>query len=205
MVVPDDEIDHDLLAFMRQALTGSLQTKKPQKPNTHVLEHAQFIVDNGIDVALSRDHIVKAAEHVYTAMQAKAYSTDTWSTHELHPKAKTRETVDFIFTMDLLNFSFWSELDADTRFAIDYNGKRWTGYWSLVAALRRALDEGIPITCPYFWVDEQICSEELFKHIFRSATDEEIPLLQERIACLRKAGHVICEVPPQSTSGSCRY
>lgn len=194
MSVPDSEIDHDLLAFMRQALTGTLQPKNPQKLKTYVLESAQYIVDNGIDVALSREHIVKAAEHIYSAMQAKQYSTDTWSIHELHPKAKTRETVDFIFTMDLLNFSFWSEMDVETRFAVEYNGKRWTGYWSLVAALQRALDEGIPITCPYFWVDEQICSEELFKHIFRSATDEDIPLLPERIACLREAGQVVCEI-----------
>jgi hypothetical protein len=44
--------------------------------------------------------------------------------------------------LDLLNFSFWSELDDEERFAIEYKGKRWTGYWSLVAALQRALDEG---------------------------------------------------------------
>ena len=51
-------------------------------------------------------------------------------------------TLDFIFTMDLLNFCFWSEKSSEERFAIEYKGKRWTGYLSLVAALRRALDEG---------------------------------------------------------------
>jgi len=60
----------------------------------------------------------------------------------LHPKAKDESTVNFIFTMDLLNFSFWSELNEDKRFAIDYQGQRRTGYWSLVAILQRALDEG---------------------------------------------------------------
>jgi hypothetical protein len=52
-------------------------------------------------------------------------------------------TVAFIFTMDLLNFSFWSEEEEDERFSIEYKGKKWTGYWSLVAALQRALDEGM--------------------------------------------------------------
>lgn len=75
-------------------------------------------------------------------MTKKAYSTETWSSHELHPKEKNEATVDFIFTMDLLNFSFWSELPPDKRFAVEYKGKTWSGYWSLVALLQRALDEG---------------------------------------------------------------
>ena len=85
---------------------------------------------------------MKAAATIYAGMQAKAYSTETWSSHELHPKAKDESTVDFIFTMDLLNFCFWSESGSGEMFAVDYRGQRWTGYWSLVALLQRALDEG---------------------------------------------------------------
>ena len=145
MGVPEDEIDHDLLDFMRAALMGRNAPTVVSKPKTNVLRDAQFIVDNAIDVALSREHIVTAAENIYGAMQGKKYSTEMWSTHELHPKGRTVETVNFIFTMDLLNFSFWSELGMEKRFAIEYKGKRWTGYWSLVAMLQRALDEGIYI------------------------------------------------------------
>lgn len=52
----------------------------------------------------------------------------------------------------------------------------------------------IPITTPDFWVDESKCTEELLRHVFRSATDEEIPLFQERVKCLREAGDVLCNV-----------
>jgi len=52
----------------------------------------------------------------------------------------------------------------------------------------------IPITSSDFWQDEDECTEEVLKHVFRSATDEEIPLFQERMACLREAGHVLYEV-----------
>lgn len=31
-------------------------------------------------------------------------------------------------------------------------------------------------------------------YIFRSATDEEMPMLKERLACLREAGQVLYEV-----------
>ncbi|TGZ82411.1 hypothetical protein EX30DRAFT_184669 [Ascodesmis nigricans] len=190
----DNDVDHDLLAFMREALSGGNPLKAaPAPPKTHVLESAQYIVDNSIDIFLSRDHIMAAAQKIFTGMKKNEYGTGTWSTHELHPKAKDASTVDFIFTMDLLNFSFWSDLPEKEGYAVEYKGKRWTGYWSLVAALQRALDEGIPITSPYFWADSELCTDDVLRSVFRSATDEEMPMLKERIECLREAGEILCE------------
>ncbi|KAJ5584905.1 uncharacterized protein N7459_004705 [Penicillium hispanicum] len=188
----DDEADPELVELLRQHLGLSGKPVKALPPETKVLENAQYVFDNAIDVALSPSQTKEAAEFIWRLMQKKAYSTQTWSEHELHPKTKDESTVDFIFTMDLLNFSFWSEEDESKRFSIEYRGKRWTGYWSLVAALQRALDEDIPITTPDFWLDETECTEGLLKHVFRSATDEEIPLFKERVKCLREAGEVLC-------------
>ncbi|KAK4494844.1 hypothetical protein PRZ48_014200 [Zasmidium cellare] len=135
-----------------------------------------------------------AAAEIYRSMQEKSYSTETWSQHELHPKMSEGfdevAILNFVFTMDLLNFSFWSELSSEDRYQVEYRGKRWTGYNSLVASLRRALDEGIPITTPRFWRSQR-CSDETIAHVFRSATAEPIPLLQERISILREVGDVL--------------
>lgn len=136
----DDEPDHDLLDFLRGHFAKTTITSSV--PETHVLEGAEYVYDNSVDVALDYQSTKTAAAMIYEQMQKKEYSTKTWSCHELHPKAKDESTVNFIFTMDLLNFSFWSERDEEERFAIEYKGKKWTGYWSLVAALQRALDEG---------------------------------------------------------------
>lgn len=138
----DDDVDQDLLAFMRKAL-GLDPSETKAHPTTKVLESALYIFDNSIDVALDRDCVMQAAETIYDAMQKKAYGTSTWSEHELHPQEKNEDTLNFIFTMDVLNFSFWSGLEDEKRFSVDYGGKRYTGYWSLVALLRRALDEGL--------------------------------------------------------------
>lgn len=135
----DDEVDQELIALLRQSLLGA--TTKPSPPETQVLEGAEYIYTHSIDVALDMRSTKAAAARIYDQMQKKEYSTKTWSSHDLHPKAKDESTVAFIFTMDLLNFSFWSEKNDDQRFAIEYKGKRWTGYWSLVAALQRALEE----------------------------------------------------------------
>jgi len=136
----DDEADPELLALLRQHLLGSQQ--HPEVPETHVLDGAKYITDNAIDVALDMRSTKAAAAMIYEQMQKKKYSASTWSSHELHPKSKDEATVAFIFTTDLLNFSFWSEKDEENRFAIEYRGRKWTGYWSLVAALNRALEEG---------------------------------------------------------------
>lgn len=137
----DDEADPELLELLRQHLQG--QPAVETEPETGVLEGCEWIYDNCIDVALDMRASKRAAEMIYAKMMEKGYSTKTWSEHELHPKSKDEATVNFIFTMDLLNFSFWSETEEeDERFAVEYKDKRWTGYWSLVASLQRALEEG---------------------------------------------------------------
>ncbi|KAK2736459.1 hypothetical protein FQN55_001635 [Onygenales sp. PD_40] len=188
----DDEADPELLELLRQSLGLGRPTKSGPPLDTKVLSGAQHVFDNSIDVALDPFRTKAAAETIWQLMQKKQYSTKKWAEHELHPKTKDESTVDFIFTMDLLNFSFWSEeRDEARQFAIEYRGKRWKGYWSIVAALQRALDEEIPITSSDFWQNEDECTEEVLRHVFRSATDEEIPLFQERMECLREAGKVL--------------
>ncbi|KAI9679505.1 MAG: hypothetical protein M1817_005527 [Caeruleum heppii] len=187
----DDEADPELLALLRQSL--GLSTSHPPPATTAVLSSAEHISDHSIDVALSSQDTVTAAHTIRQLMREKAYSPKTWATHELHPKTKDEGTVNFIFTMDLLNFCFWSEREAEQRFAVEYRGRKWTGYWSLVAALQRALDEGIPITTPDYWWDEDRCTLQVLQHVFRSATDEAIPLFDKRVVCLREAGQILHE------------
>jgi len=107
-----------------------------------VLPSAHYISHHAHHITLSQTAISSAAQNIYTQMQHSNYTTQTWSSHHLHPQGKNKETVDFIFTMDILNFSFWSTKNETERFQIEYGGKKWTGYWSLVAALKRAVEEG---------------------------------------------------------------
>ncbi len=139
----DDEADPELLALLRQSLLPAFHPSPSTPPTTDVLASAEHIFQHSIDVSLSPRNTHLAAASSHRLMREKHYSTQNWSSHELHPKTKDEATVNFIFTMDLLNFCFWSEMDEEERFAVEYRGRRWTGYWSLVAALQRSLDEGI--------------------------------------------------------------
>jgi hypothetical protein len=136
----DDEADPELLALLRQHLQGKLHVS--EDPETGVLEGVEAVYDDSIDVALDMRATKQAASMVYDQMQSKGYSTASWGDQELHPKTRDEAAVAFIFTMDLLNFSFWSLKPDDERFAVEYRDKRWTGYGSLLASLQRALDEG---------------------------------------------------------------
>ncbi|KAG9956597.1 hypothetical protein KCU61_g9691, partial [Aureobasidium melanogenum] len=187
----DDEVDHELLELLRQSLLGPKPKLDDIGTDTKVLRHAEFIYDNSIDVNVDARGTRAAARLIWEQMQERSYSTETWSEHDLHPKAKDEATLNFIFIMDLLNFSFWSEKPENERYAVEYRGKTWTGYWSLVACLQRALEEDIPITSSSFYADDIECPDEKFAYIFRSSTEEEIPLLHERIQCLREAGQVL--------------
>ena len=187
----DDEPDLELLELLRARLGLNPDNEGP--PDTKVLQSAEFIYDNSTDVAIDMRSTKAAAALILAEMTKRAYSTATWSQQPLHPHAKDEATVDFIFTMDLLNFSFWSEKDECERFAVVYQGKRWTGYFSLVALLQRALHQGIPITSPAFWIDEEKCSDDVLRTVFSSGAEdgEEIPLFEQRVRCLREAGQVL--------------
>ncbi|PSN73328.1 hypothetical protein BS50DRAFT_653801 [Corynespora cassiicola Philippines] len=187
----DDEVDHELLDLLRKSL--GLGADKSSVPETKVLRDAEYIYDNSIGVALDMRHTKLAAIAILEEMQKRDYSTKAWSEHELHPKTKDENTVNFIFLMDLLNFSFWSEKPEEERFAVSYREKKWTGYWSLVAAIQRALDDEIPITDPSFWANEDECTEEKLREVFRSDTEEEIPMFAERMKCIREAGRILEE------------
>ena len=137
----DDEADPELLELLRKSL-GIESTQVGISSDTKVLQDAEYVYSNSIDVSISRNATVLAAVLIWDQMQQRSYDTSAWSKHELHPKSKDEATVNFIFSMDLLNFSFWSELPEAERFCVTYRDRRWTGYWSLVACIQRALEEG---------------------------------------------------------------
>ncbi|POS87327.1 hypothetical protein EPUL_001030 [Erysiphe pulchra] len=189
-----DGEDH-FLSFLREQEEKSALKSPKIEDTTQVLDGAEYVFHNSIDVSLSLQGVKSAASMLYNKMSSENFSTQNWSLHELHPKAKDERTVDFIFTMDLLNFSFWSENSSEERFAVEYKDKKWTGDKDSNESAETDLvhNTDIPITSPEFWVNEDECTGEILKHIFRSATLEEMPLFQERVNFLRQAGKILIE------------
>ena len=129
----DSEPDEDLLELLRKSL--GTNDHVPALPSIKVLDDAEYVYNNSTDVALDMRGTKNAASTIYKMMQDKGYGTQDWSLHELHPKAKDSSAVDFIFLMDLLNFSFWSSsLVADEAYAVDIGVwmLRFNGLWMII-------------------------------------------------------------------------
>ncbi|KAH8977350.1 hypothetical protein EDB86DRAFT_3067812 [Lactarius hatsudake] len=193
-------------------LTFEKQNESPLDATNPVVLSADFVLESVDDIVqINEDGVAAAARYVGERLVKDGYTPRTWHTHPLHlcppepydpAHPGTRATLDWIFLISSLNFSFWSQYDGtDCCYGVEWR-EGWdsdhrvvhTGYWSLVAALDRALEEGIPITDPTFYASEECCPDSLIEHVFRAAPQaiEGIPLLRERIAIMREVGAILC-------------
>ncbi|KDR82851.1 hypothetical protein GALMADRAFT_151884 [Galerina marginata CBS 339.88] len=176
-----------------------------------VVESSEFAY-RAIDlVQINAEGVKHAAKHIRRKLLVESYSPRTWRTHPLHicpsephnvEDPLNKSVLDWIFLISSLNFSFWSEKEGrPDRYGVEWRAgwdlgekKVFTGYWSLVASLNRALEEDIPITDPQFYSSETLCPDSLIEYVFRRAdqSTESIPLLGERIAVMREVGFILC-------------
>jgi hypothetical protein len=157
-------------------------------PN-HILESCELVSRSSKAVAINHSNIDRSAVLVLERINAAKYDTKAWKTHILHPKSEDQFSIDYIFLMDLLNFSFWKERSKKDMFCVTIGNVDYTGYWSLCACIQRALNEGIPITDSDFYSS---ASDEELGNIFRSNPNRDpIPMLDARIKLLRQAGEIL--------------
>ncbi|KAG2125553.1 hypothetical protein BD769DRAFT_826478 [Suillus cothurnatus] len=176
-----------------------------------VVSSAEFVLEQTKIVKINDDAVKKATQYILQKVASESYTPRTWRTHPLHicppepydpDDVLTGACLNWIFLISSLNFSFWSEKEGQ----LDRYGVEWrtswgsetmtmhTGYWSLVAALNRALEEGIPIIDPRFYSSQTLCPDSLIAHVFRAAPQsaESIPLFNERLAIMREVGAILC-------------
>ena len=53
------------------------------------------------------------------------------------------------------------------------------------------MEAGIPITSPAYWHSAEF-TEEVLRGVFRSATPEEMPMLEDRFRFMKEAAEVLC-------------
>ncbi|KAL1431875.1 hypothetical protein MTO96_013964 [Rhipicephalus appendiculatus] len=150
-------------------------------------DSADYIVKNARDVAIDQGGICKVADVVLDCYNRGLVGTHAWRDHPLHPKVVDDSAAQWVFLVDALNFNFWSK-DSTYKYAVRWNGTLHTGYFSLCAAVARALEEGVPLLSAEFC---RSISLQQVEQIFRSDTNVEIPLLTERHKVLQEWGRVL--------------
>lgn len=121
----------------------------PSTPLAYLLLSAMSVPLFGLHHVQDPDHAARLK--IRDSMRKAQYTPRTWRTHPLHllpPDDGTlvgaEPALNWIFLVSALNFSFWSELSDAERYAVEWRAgwvsserMRWTGYWSLVAAIDR--------------------------------------------------------------------
>lgn len=144
-----------------------------------VLEGARFVARHATMVRIHRTALKDAARAVLAYPRP-----DPWQA-PYHYAGPPAETLGYVFVLDAINFCFWPE-PGEGRWTIRYRGEALSGYFALAAALKRALEQGIPITKARFLRD-------LSWNDFLTLLEGEgrLPLMEERWLILRELGRAL--------------
>ncbi len=144
-----------------------------------VLSSTSYVVEHARHVAVDRQRAAAVAE----ALLRGSSSTPVWDA-ERHFADGSALTANYVLVLDALNFCFWSE----PRWRVEFRGQVLDGYWALAAALKRSIEEGIPLLDARYLAD---LTRPQLEHILRG--EHEAPLLEERLINLREAGQVLLD------------
>src|SRR3989440_4954607 len=150
-----------------------------------VLSSTRGVVEQGEYVWINAERVEILAQRWLEHDKEQPIST-TWY-DRYHFSDGTERTVNWILALDAVNFCFWAEKDQP-RWSIEYQGERLNGYLAEAAALKRAVEEDIPLWDAAYL--STISHEEL-AHIFRG--EQRIPLLEQRLHNVREVGRVLLE------------
>ncbi|XP_029170426.1 queuosine salvage protein-like isoform X3 [Nylanderia fulva] len=105
-------------------------------------------------------------------------------TSDFYPDLLDHRAVDWIFVLNTLNFALWNP-----RSTKQWTVNQLTGYQALCVAIKRAIDEEIPIWSPKYYT--KLTQHEL-EMIFKSDDGEtNIPLIHERLTILHEIGNIL--------------
>jgi hypothetical protein len=147
-----------------------------------VLDSVEVVVANSRQVKFL-SHQLSPSVSQWGHLLETSYSSD----HPCHFFDGTAETVRWIFVLDLLNHCFWPD-EGNCVWTVSFQGRDWSGYWGLAAALKRAVERDYPLTDPAYLATITIGD---LRKIF--AGKGEIPMLGERLTNLQEAGQVLQE------------
>lgn len=152
-----------------------------------ILASTRQVVEDGEQVWINKDQlellsIQWSKEFANGSLASVSSWNDAYHFHDGSPR-----TVNWLLLLDALNFCFWPDKDQP-RWSIEYKGETLNGYWAEAAALKRAVEEDVPL-----WDAQYLStiSVEVMEQIFRG--QHMIPLLEQRVAHAREVGQVLLE------------
>ncbi len=145
-----------------------------------VLETTRPVVDGAEHVRIDRARI-RALCREWAQNPAPVQPWDD----SVHFSGDAPATANYVLLLDALNFCFWPD-PGQPRWTIGYQGRELGGYMALAAALKRAVEQGLPLL-EADWLS-QVTPEQL-QAIFQGSG--QIPMLERRVENAREVGRVL--------------
>ncbi len=150
-----------------------------------VLQSTSPVVDTARFVRINHEKVAEAAD------QLRRLDTlpPEWS--GLHPVGRdAAETANLVLVLDALNFCFWTvPAPGRRRWSVTYGDTTYDGYWALAAALRRAVERGVPLADAEFLA--VLTEAEITDILTGDPGSDPILLLHARLEHLREVGQAL--------------
>jgi hypothetical protein len=147
-------------------------------------------------VLRSIEPVIHSSQHVRTVPERVSQVADWMAYEEFAPPvgaslfdigSSAERLMDHTMFVNILNFAF-TDFATGTKFQVEYEGRTWVDSEAMQASVHRALVEGVPLLDGHFLA--RITRDELAS-VFQG--NIEIPMLDERIACLHEVGTTLAE------------
>lgn len=147
-----------------------------------VLETAKKVAEESLQVQIDEEALARFSQKLLE----NGIEMPPWeSLHHFYDGSE--KTVFYFLVLDSLNFCFWPP-KGKLRWEIEYESRRYSGYYALAVSLKQAVESGIPITKVDFLAN--LTLEDL-KHTLKGRG--ELQLLKQRAQILRELGHILLE------------
>ncbi len=143
-----------------------------------VLASIKPIVEQSTRVKINKTRLIELSKTLRMD-KLKHYLEDSpFDISELTEKEK----LHFMLVFDSVNFCYWGE----PKWTVEYNGEKYDGAYGMIASLRRAIDNKIPVLSAEFL--SKLTVAELERILEGNIA---IPLFNERLIALREVGIVL--------------
>jgi hypothetical protein len=142
-----------------------------------ILPEVRWAVERSRHVRIDGDCLARVCAQV----QPERLRLPAWRI-PIVPPWRDERLVDWILLFNSINFSYWGE----PKWTVSFHGAPYDGAYGMMAALTRALEEGVPLLDGGFLAR---VSPEQFRSILRGSVP--IPMEPERLAIWHAVGPVL--------------
>ncbi|KAK9888814.1 hypothetical protein WA026_001037 [Henosepilachna vigintioctopunctata] len=142
----------------------------------------EYIASHSTHVKIKDEGIKKLGDTIVEEIKSGNFSTN-FSQVDVHPSPEDSFALDWLLVADTLNFCFW-HVEGEVGWCVE----GYTGYFALCAAINKAVKNNPEFVNPKYYYN--ITEVELEK-VLKSDNHVQIPLLPERVNCLREVGTIL--------------